>query len=199
MTYLTPLTRGGVRGIVELKVLMAVQAVLGTKLPLQLFFDLIVGTRYDDHHDLIFTFQVEHFDNNSIHSTGGIIALGLGARGWSISRCIKTFKELCSQAFTPRELDGVWGLNKLVLLHHGSKYKTKPFESVLKKAFEDRLLFGGPNERGEVLTKVAVTSTTAIRQRAVVLANYNRPDGPENGWYAPTSSAATGWSNLKVA
>lgn len=121
------------------------------------------------------------FDNNLNFSTGGIIALGLGARGWSVSKCINKFKELCSQAFTPRELDGVWGLNKLVMLHHGSKYKTKPFESVLKESFEDRLLFGGPNERGEVLTKVAVTSTTAIQQHPVVLANYNRPDGPENG------------------
>lgn len=115
------------------------------------------------------------------YSTGGIIALGLGARGWSVSKCILKFKELCSQAFTPRELDGVWGINKLVLLHHGSKYKTKPFETVLKDTFEDRLLFGGPNERGEVLTKVAVTSTTAIQQHPVAMANYNRPDGPENG------------------
>lgn len=45
MTHLTHLRRGGVRGIVELQVLKAIQTVLGTKLPLQLFFDLIVGTR----------------------------------------------------------------------------------------------------------------------------------------------------------
>lgn len=45
MTQLTHLRSGGVRGIVELQVLKAIQAVLGTKLPLQLFFDLIVGTR----------------------------------------------------------------------------------------------------------------------------------------------------------
>lgn len=125
--------------------------------------------------------------------------MGLGARGWTISKCITKFKDLCSQAFTPRDLDGVWGLNKLVLLHHGSKYKTKPFELVLKESFEDRLLFGGPNERGEVLTKVAVTSTTAIQQHPVVLANYNRPDGPDNGQYVPTPIFAMSRSNLKVA
>lgn len=36
---------GGVRGIVELEVLKAIETCLGGKLQLQLFFDLIVGTR----------------------------------------------------------------------------------------------------------------------------------------------------------
>lgn len=35
---------GGVRSIVELQVLKAIKKVLGSKLPLQLFFDLIVGS-----------------------------------------------------------------------------------------------------------------------------------------------------------
>ena len=37
---------GGIRGIVELQVLKAIERVLGPDLPLQFFFDLIVGTRY---------------------------------------------------------------------------------------------------------------------------------------------------------
>lgn len=36
---------GGVNGIVELKVLQAIEKILGPKLPVQLFFDLIAGTR----------------------------------------------------------------------------------------------------------------------------------------------------------
>lgn len=40
-------SRGGVRGIVELEVLKAIERALGGDLPIQLFFDLIVGTRYD--------------------------------------------------------------------------------------------------------------------------------------------------------
>jgi patatin-like phospholipase/acyl hydrolase len=35
---------GGVRSIVELQVLKAIKKVLGPKLPLQLFFDLIIGS-----------------------------------------------------------------------------------------------------------------------------------------------------------
>lgn len=38
--------RGGVRGIVELVLLNAIQKELGPHVPIQDFFDLIVGTRY---------------------------------------------------------------------------------------------------------------------------------------------------------
>lgn len=38
--------RGGVRGIVELEVLRAIEEELGGNLHIQAFFDLMVGTRY---------------------------------------------------------------------------------------------------------------------------------------------------------
>ena len=40
------MSSGGVRGIVELEVLRAIEKALGGNLPIQAFFDLIVGTRY---------------------------------------------------------------------------------------------------------------------------------------------------------
>ncbi|KAL0780116.1 hypothetical protein CaCOL14_004599 [Colletotrichum acutatum] len=150
---------GGVRGIVELHVLRAIERVFGERLPIQLFFDLIVGT-----------------------STGGIIALGLGVNNWSVEECIKTFKHLCADAFRPRELSGIPLLEKLVTINHGSIYKTKPFEALLREKFQDRPLFGGANDhsQSEMLTKVAVTSTTSIDQHSVILTNYNRPDVMED-------------------
>ncbi|KAJ4391044.1 hypothetical protein N0V93_004658 [Gnomoniopsis smithogilvyi] len=148
---------GGVRGIVELQVLKAIQTQLEDKLPIQKFFDLIVGT-----------------------STGGIIALGLGVKNWTVDQCIKKFEDLCTQAFQPRELNGIPLLEKIAIFSHGSKYKTKPFEKVLKETFEEWPLFGGQSELGEMFTKVAVTSTTAIQQHPVVLANYNRPNSLDN-------------------
>ena len=42
----TPNLSGGVRGIIELEVLRAIESKLGNSLPIQAFFDLIVGTRY---------------------------------------------------------------------------------------------------------------------------------------------------------
>lgn len=53
--------RGGIRGIVELEILRQLEKELGDLISIQSFFDLIVGT-----------------------STGGIIALGLTARNWSV-------------------------------------------------------------------------------------------------------------------
>lgn len=36
--------RGGIRGIIQLHVLQELERILGPDLPIQLFFDLIVGT-----------------------------------------------------------------------------------------------------------------------------------------------------------
>ena len=41
------LGRGGVRGIVELEVLRAIERELPANIPITSFFDLIVGTRYE--------------------------------------------------------------------------------------------------------------------------------------------------------
>lgn len=70
---------GGMRGIVELEVLREIEKALGDKIPIQAFFDLIVGT-----------------------STGGIIALGLGVEQWRVETCIKKFTRLVDKAFTRR-------------------------------------------------------------------------------------------------
>lgn len=80
-------------------------------------------------------------------------------------------------------MSGIPLLEKLVTINHGSIYKTKPFEALLREKFQDRPLFGGANEhsQSEMLTKVAVTSTTSIDQHSVILTNYNRPDAMEDG------------------
>ncbi|KAI1161870.1 FabD/lysophospholipase-like protein [Nemania serpens] len=147
---------GGVRGIVALQTLKAIERYLGPNLPIQYFFDLIVGT-----------------------STGGIIALGLGVNNWRVSECITYFKELCREAFVPREMHGVPILEKLAAWNHGSIYKTKPFEAMLEKVFSSRPIFGGASDDDEMFAKVAITTTSSVAQHAVVIANYNRPDPTE--------------------
>lgn len=99
-----------------------------------------------------------------------------------MDHCIQSFRELCHEAFTPRELKGVPVLEQLAVLNHGSMYKTRPFEELLKEKFDkDRSLFGGINEINEMATKVAVTSTMSVDQHAVVISNYNRPESLEFG------------------
>ncbi|KAE8444662.1 hypothetical protein EG329_014318 [Mollisiaceae sp. DMI_Dod_QoI] len=145
---------GGVRGIVELEVLRAIENALGGKIPVQRFFDLIVGT-----------------------STGGIVALGIGAKHWSVRESIDKFTALCDQAFTPREFDDVQGINKIVTLRHGSRFKTKPLHRGLNTAFGEQYLFGGEQESDTAyMTKVAVTSTSGTGQNGLIITNYGRQD-----------------------
>ncbi|KAF2012508.1 hypothetical protein BU24DRAFT_442957 [Aaosphaeria arxii CBS 175.79] len=75
---------GGMRGIVILEVLRHIQAELGDGIPIQDFFDLIVGT-----------------------STGGILALGLGVKNWRVEDCMNMFTRLIDKAFTRKIFGGV--------------------------------------------------------------------------------------------
>lgn len=105
--------------------------------------------------------------------------------------CIKQFKQLCAQAFTPRPL------KRLALVSHKSYYKTKPLEAALETAFDpDALLFGGTSQEKRSNIKVAVTSTAAIDNRPVILTNYNT--GPE--WQNDNREfALPSWPAVRIA
>ncbi|KAH0362899.1 FabD/lysophospholipase-like protein, partial [Aureobasidium melanogenum] len=143
---------GGMRGIMELEVLRAIEKALGGNLRIQSFFDLIVGT-----------------------STGGINALALGVKHWSVGYCIEMFEKFCDQAFTEREFRGVWGLEQAALLNHGSKYKATPLHNLLKMTLGRSPLFGANDSLDAFEIKVAVTATSADGNEAMIFANYNRP------------------------
>lgn len=145
---------GGIRGIVELEVLRAIEQALGGEIPVQAFFDLIVGT-----------------------STGGIIALALGVQQWPVDQCIEMFVSLCDSAYTPR-LKGMPLLDLAASIGHGSRYKTREFHRTLRHAFgEKEYLFGGKGENVlQARTKVAVTSTSGTGGRAILIANYRRKE-----------------------
>lgn len=157
---------GGVRGIIELTMLRELERKLGAGLPLQLFFDLIIGT-----------------------STGGIIALGLGANGWRVDRCLKMFEQLCKKSFTKRTGIGIPGIEHVVIAANDSRYETTPIEKALKHAFgEDQNLFAGSRDDVQDsamlqrLTKAAVVTTT-LGGTPTVLGNYNRSDDSETAKY----------------
>ncbi|KAE9566100.1 hypothetical protein CGMCC3_g17730 [Colletotrichum fructicola] len=65
---------GGVKGIVQLHVLEAIEKL--TKLPIRIFFDLAIGT-----------------------SVGGINALSIGVLQWPLDRCENTFVEVAKKIF----------------------------------------------------------------------------------------------------
>lgn len=109
-------------------------------------------------------------------STGGIVALGLGVENWSVESCINKFTELVHEAFSKRQLHGIWGLEQLMTAGHRSKYRNKPFEKALRETFYDKPLFGGQDILEGYMIKVAITSTTCVDQQPVIFTNYNRPD-----------------------
>jgi hypothetical protein len=113
-------------------------------------------------------------DHNS-QSTGGIIALGIGVKNWSIESSISLFMKLVDRAFTTKFMGGI----KLK-----RKYRTEPLEQLLQENFKDEPIFGGTEEysvsHGSYGRKVAVTASTETAEQAVIFTNYNRPDDEQS-------------------
>ncbi|KAF2736521.1 hypothetical protein EJ04DRAFT_462876 [Polyplosphaeria fusca] len=136
---------GGIRGIVLLEVLRNIEEELGKCIPIQDFFDLIVGT-----------------------STGGILALGLGIKNWSVDHTMTLFLKLVDKAFTPKLGGRMIGKRK---------YRTRPLEDALMDCFKDEPIFGGSHEdSANYARKVAVTAAYETGEQAVIFTNYNRAE-----------------------
>lgn len=107
-------------------------------------------------------------------STGGLLALGLGIKDWSLDHMIEIFPKLIDKAFTP----------KLSGLKFGRrKYRTRPLEETLVEHLKEDVLFGGSHETPSRLSpRVAVTAATETGEEAVIFTNYNRPDVDQVGY-----------------
>lgn len=101
---------GGVRGIISLNILAAIEYRMGGKIPISRFFDLIGGT-----------------------SAGGLVALGLALRNWKVRDAINAFVLLSSKAFTPHS---TWTPPKLwKQFWAGGRYQTQAMEDAIHEAF----------------------------------------------------------------
>ncbi|KAK3619027.1 hypothetical protein LTR56_024282 [Elasticomyces elasticus] len=151
---------GGVRGLVQLLVLQMLEDKIGLGLPLTRFFDLIVGT-----------------------SIGGIVAIALGQKQWSIARCQETLMELSQQVFAQpsgfarlaTQVTGGWSelLRKgYKWFINGGMYDKETRERVLKEAFGADTMMNSSNERLDV----AVTATTDSSTPCEVFTSYNKFD-----------------------
>ncbi|XTI90368.1 FabD/lysophospholipase-like protein [Cenococcum geophilum] len=163
---------GGIRGIVELVILRKLQEELGAELPIQTFFDLIVGT-----------------------SAGGIIALALGVQGKTVEECSREFAELWKEGVIARYGAEDPFLRYWVIANHHSKYRTSPLKNAFEKAFGSIPLFSAKSQSQGPLPKVAVTTTT-VNGEVHLLSDYNRQPGGESSY--TFSAVEIGEGSIKV-
>ncbi|KAK4504134.1 hypothetical protein PRZ48_005049 [Zasmidium cellare] len=144
---------GGIRGVVQLEVLRAIEQALGSHLPVQSFFDLIVGT-----------------------GTGGLVAVALSMKDRTVDSCIDMFAAIAEHAFTPR-IKGIPFISQIAqVFGSGPKYKTKPLYGALKTAFTDDDDLFGPSDKRRSGARVAMTTTSATGQETILLASYRRSE-----------------------
>ncbi|KAF4996592.1 hypothetical protein FDECE_12381 [Fusarium decemcellulare] len=155
---------GGVRGIVQLCILEAIERAVGYHIKIDELFDLVIGT-----------------------STGGIVALGVFHQGWPSRRSITNFQTLAKKAFTPRTGLGNPIIKSLVQPFFSFTYTSDGINGALQSAFgEDAYLFGpkrgGRSRRksfeasagGVDRVKVGVVTTRLGRGQPCLIANYSR-------------------------
>ena len=147
---------GGIRGVVQLEILRAIEQALGGHLPVQAFFDLLVGT-----------------------GTGGLIATALAKEGMTLDRCQDVFGRVCRQAFTKKTPGGALINHVGRALGSRPQYERSAVYGILQSEFSDDKDFFGEAPQFLPDVKVALTATNMTTQKTTLLSNYRRP-GDEN-------------------
>ncbi|KAH0359998.1 FabD/lysophospholipase-like protein, partial [Aureobasidium melanogenum] len=125
-------------------------------------------------------------------SIGGICALGLGTRKWSLEECRMKFLKFTEQIFAPKScfgrllsrFTGGWFAilsNVAKLIFFDSIYDSAPIETILQESFgETSLMIQSDLEHP---TRVAVVVNQASTSGPTVFANYNKSRHSKNGAY----------------
>ncbi|KAJ9144763.1 hypothetical protein NKR19_g6375 [Coniochaeta hoffmannii] len=152
---------GGIRGIVELVVLNALQRSVGLNLLPKDMFDLIVGT-----------------------STGGIIALALAMSNESdsIPKMMTFFADISRKTFSTSVLKKITNYAFMVLRIADSVFSADALRKGLQEHFHPHgtALFAPAMHTGIMSsgTRVAVTSARDMGQTACLITSYNHPSSP---------------------
>jgi hypothetical protein len=142
---------GGIRGVVQLEILKAIERALGKHLPVQAFFDLIVGT-----------------------GTGGLIAVALAEQGKTLDQCQDMFGAVCRQAYSDKTPGRALIKRATRVFGSRSRYVASPLYEALKKEFSDKSNLFGDATQFRPDAKVAVMATSSTRHKTTLLSNYRR-------------------------
>ena len=151
---------GGIRGVIQLETLRAIEQALGNHVPVHKFFDLIVGA-----------------------GTGGLVAVSLVAGGRSIDQCLDLFLATCDHAYATDS--GSRSLAERIsrLTTDKRKTKTSGLHSALQDAFTSHRGFFGEVDQFSPDIRVALTSASEVDGKRILLANYRRPVSDEDSGY----------------
>lgn len=129
---------GGIRAIVQLEVLRAIEQMISPHLPIQNFFDLVVGT-----------------------GSGGMRVVALSMKDRTVESYINMFCATCDQTYNARLSVPIIGQ----LPNHfsgGPKYKTRPLYAALKTAFGGEDEFFTLSNKFPDGARVAITSASEL-------------------------------------
>ncbi|KAH6704320.1 patatin-like phospholipase-like protein [Leptodontidium sp. MPI-SDFR-AT-0119] len=137
---------GGVRGIIPLIVLQALEELVGLPYPVQGNFDFIFGT-----------------------SAGGIIALALSHAGLSVGDCIALYERVAKKAFG---LHLVSYLAILISLFTDGIYPTQNLDAALQEVFGSKESILDCSSATAMGTKIGVVAST-MKPEPFLFTNYN--------------------------
>jgi patatin-like phospholipase/acyl hydrolase len=165
-------TSGGVRGVIQLEVLKLIEMELHGKLPIQCFFDMIVGKGWIPPMDTV----MHVVTTNAFLRTGGFIAAGLVSKRWSLEECSQNFQDFCIQVFSHRNLRKFPKISWRHGQYSRAKYGSRQLEERLKDFFtHNQSLFGNsvPSELMINSPRVVIPSSRSDG-RIVAFTNYHR-------------------------
>ncbi|KAF2729081.1 hypothetical protein EJ04DRAFT_503032 [Polyplosphaeria fusca] len=152
------LANGGIRSIIQVEILKLIEAELGGKLPIQSFFDMIIG-----------------------EGTGGVIALGLVTSGWSLADCETHVMSLVEKIFTRGNTQRLPNVSLRPTKSSHAKYRSKILDESLNALFqsEPRIIDTPPTiDPIAQSTRLAVLTSSATG-RKVLFSNYRRRQSPQ--------------------
>lgn len=147
-TCVLSLEGGGIRGIVQLEVLRAIEGALGGHIPVHKFFDLIVGA-----------------------DTGGLIAALLVKQGLTIDNCIDAFKAVQSVVGAAGESGGSL-LQRLGNPINRRKTRSSHLHRALKEVFTRQSIMFGEVDQFSPDARIAISSSSGANRKPVLFTNY---------------------------
>ena len=159
---------GGVRGIVQLEALRAIEQALGHHVPVQRLFNLIVGA-----------------------GTGGLIAVSLTTGGRCIQQCLDMFLATCDNGYAAGIGGGHGGsvVDRMArMIVSERKAKTSALQGALRDAFTGHREFFGDAGQFAPDVRIALVSGEEADRRKVLLASYRRPTSEDEREYTLVTS-----------